>query len=76
LRRRYEDSFEKEFGTLEIDLKRQSEEIKEKTSLVGKQAAAREQRVAANYRSARSLFRTEIRQVTKQERKRRLQRDC
>lgn len=67
--------FEKEFGTLEVDLKTQSEEIKEEIKLAGEQASARERGVAASYRSAGSLFRTEIRQVTKQEHERRLQKD-
>jgi hypothetical protein len=67
--------FEKEFGALEVDLKMRSEEIREEIKLASEQAAARERGVAASYRSAGSLFRREIRQVTTQEHEHRLQRD-
>jgi len=67
--------FEREFGALEASLKTQSEEIKEEIKLAGEQAAAKERGVTASYQKAESLFRTEIRQVTKQEKERRLQRD-
>jgi hypothetical protein len=58
--------FEKEFGTFEDDLKKLGKDVREEIKLASEQAAAKD-------RESGSLFRKEVRQITRQEQERRLQ---
>jgi len=67
--------FEKEFGVLEDKIQKQNEEVREEVRLAGEQAAAREREAAAKHRYSGSVFRTEVKQLSKETQERRLQRD-
>ncbi|KAH8586021.1 ankyrin repeat-containing domain protein [Bisporella sp. PMI_857] len=67
--------FEKEFGAFEDGLRKQNENVREEIKLAGEQAAAREREAAAKERNSGSLFRTEVKQISREAQERRLQRD-
>lgn len=49
--------------------------MREEIKLAGEKAAAREREAAAKHRNSGSLFRTEVKQISKEAQERRLQRD-
>jgi hypothetical protein len=67
--------FEKEFGELEAKLREQNDEIKEEIILAAEKAAAKEREEAWKYRTSGLVFRSEIKQLSREAREKALNRD-
>ncbi|KAH8592594.1 hypothetical protein B0O99DRAFT_743497 [Bisporella sp. PMI_857] len=67
--------FEKEFEAFEDKLRKQNEDVRKEIKLAGEQAAAREREAAAKERSYGSLFRAEVKQISREAQERRLRKD-
>jgi hypothetical protein len=67
--------FEKEFGDFETKLREQNEEIKEEITLAAEKAAAKEREDASKYRTSGLVFRSQLKQLSREAREKSLGED-